>query len=487
MKPHRVFVLIVAFLAFLGAGYAQKAEEGKIPITTSSEEARKEFLQGRELEDKLLVTNSIQHFDKAISLDPDFATAYWERTNVALSPNDFFDHLKKAVALADKVSEGERLLILATEANANGNLQKQKENLEKLTSLYPNDERAHFYLGTFFYGQQGYDEAIDHLKKASELAPGYSIVYNMLGYTYREMEKYSDAEQAFKKYAELIPNDPNPSDSYAELLMKMGRFDESITNYEKALAADPTFASSYNGIAANYMYKGEPQKGAAQVKRLLTIARNDAERRGALFTQTVLYADAGKMNLALSEMEKQYAMGEKAHDVAAMATDLGLKGNILTEMGKYNEAQKAFDKGAKMIEQSNLSQEIKDNVKLGQHYNAAIIALGKKDLKKAMAAATEFRNGAETGKNPNQLRQAHEVMGMIALAEKKYDDAVAELQQASMQNPSNLYRLALAYKGKGDNAKAKEFCTKAAHFYGIPNLNYAFVRAKATKMLAGMK
>ena len=50
----------------------------------------------------------------------------------------------------------------------------------------------------------------------------------MLGYAYRQEGDYANAEQAFKKYIELIPNDPNPYDSYAELLLKMGKFDESI-------------------------------------------------------------------------------------------------------------------------------------------------------------------------------------------------------------------------------------------------------------------
>ena len=39
---------------------------GKIAITTSSEEARKEYLAGRDLQEKLRITDSIQHFDKAI-------------------------------------------------------------------------------------------------------------------------------------------------------------------------------------------------------------------------------------------------------------------------------------------------------------------------------------------------------------------------------------------------------------------------------------
>src|SRR5688572_27455648 len=52
------------------------SSDGKIAITTSSEEARKEFLAGRDLTEKLRLTDSIQHFDKAIALDPNFALAH---------------------------------------------------------------------------------------------------------------------------------------------------------------------------------------------------------------------------------------------------------------------------------------------------------------------------------------------------------------------------------------------------------------------------
>jgi hypothetical protein len=41
-----------------------------------------------------------------------------------------------------------------------------------------------------------------------------------------------------------------------------------------------------------------------------------------------------------------------------------------------------------------------------------------------------------------------------------------------------------AYQAKGDKEKAKEFCAKAAGFNSLPQLNYAFVRAKA-KAAAG--
>src|SRR5262249_34239654 len=92
------------------------ANSGKIAVTTSSDEARKEYLAGRDLQEKLRITDSIAHFDKAISLDPNFALAELNRANVSPTAKEFFDHLNKAVTLSAKASDGERMLIQATEA-----------------------------------------------------------------------------------------------------------------------------------------------------------------------------------------------------------------------------------------------------------------------------------------------------------------------------------------------------------------------------------
>jgi hypothetical protein len=71
---------------------------------------------------------------------------------------------------------------------------------------------------------------------------------------------------------------------------------------------------------------------------------------------------------------------------------------------------------------------------------------------------------------------------MIALEAKDYDAALTELQQSNPQNPYDLYRTCQAYQGKGDTGKAKEFCTKAATFNSLPQLNLAFIRTKAAKV-----
>ena len=224
--------VILAFTATLwtacnnantGGSTSAAANSGKVPITTKSEEARKEFLQGRDLSEKLLAQDSLQHFDKALALDPEFATAELARANNSPTAKEFFDHLNKAVSLADKASDGEKLVILANQAGANGDVTKQKDHLDKLVAAYPNDERAQFALGNYYFGQQEYGPAIEHYKKATELAPNYSPAYNILGYAYRQQSDYANAEQAFKKYVELIPNDPNPYDSYARVAAEDGK------------------------------------------------------------------------------------------------------------------------------------------------------------------------------------------------------------------------------------------------------------------------
>jgi tetratricopeptide (TPR) repeat protein len=466
-----------------GSSSVSNTNTGKIAVTTSSEEARKEYLAGRDLQEKLRVTDSIQHFDKAISLDPNFALAELNRANVSPTAKEFFDHLKKAVTLADKASDGERMLIQANEAGANGNPTKQKDILEKLVAAYPNDERAHFALGGYYFGQQDYKQAISHYKRSTELDPKYSTAFNILGYAYRQDGTYNDAETAFKKYIELIPNDPNPYDSYAELLLKMGRFDEAITQYKKALAIDQNFLNSHFGIAAALTYQGKSSDALAELQKMTDKARNDGERRTALFGQMVVAADGGKLDQALTELQKQYTLGEKSNDIPAMAADLQLKGNILLEMGKYPEAKQAYEQALKMTNDSNLSQEIKDNTSLFHHFNLARVAIGQHDLATAKKETDEFRRGAESAQNSGLIKQAHELAGIIALQEKNYDQAVAELDQSNQQNPGDLYLLGEAYQGKGDAAKAKEWFTKAAKFNSLPALNYAFVRAKAEKAI----
>lgn len=79
------------------------SEGGKIPITAKSEEAKNEFLQGRALAEKLLATDSLPHFDRAIALDPEFAVAELARANASPTAKEFLSTSKKRRAWRTKL------------------------------------------------------------------------------------------------------------------------------------------------------------------------------------------------------------------------------------------------------------------------------------------------------------------------------------------------------------------------------------------------
>jgi tetratricopeptide (TPR) repeat protein len=476
-------------LAFILVGYSSAHAQsgggsGKIPVTTSSTEAKQQYVKGRTLGENLRAHDSREFLTQAAAKDPGMALAHYSLALSAPTAKDFFEHLKQAVARADKASEGERLMILGLQAGANADTKLQRDYYERLVAAYPRDERAHFLLAGAYFGQQNYSKAIAEYQEAVELAPDYAPAYNLLGYAHRANGEYDKAEKAFKKYIALIPNDPNPYDSYAELLMKMGRFDESIAMYRKALATDPHFAPSRFGIASNLMFQGKHEEARAEAWKLHEAARNDGERRTALFGAAVIYADEGKLDKALAELKKEYAVAEKINDAAAMSADLVAMGDVALEAGKPEEARKFYARSLAMQEGSDLSAEVKEDARLNHHYNLGRAALRAGDVTAATEHAKAFLSGATAKNNVGEVQQAHELTGAIALQEKQYDQALEELRQGNQQDPYTLHRIALAYQGKGDQVKAADFFRQAANQHTLPTLNYAFVRAKAKKMKA---
>ncbi len=458
------------------------ARNAKIPVTSASDEARSLYVKGRDLSEQLRNQDARPLFEQAVAKDSTFALAHYNLALTSPTTKEFLQHLSQAVALSNKASEGEQLLIRSLDANAKADPATSLRLAEEIVAKYPQDERAHFNLGNAYNGRQQYDKAVAEYKKAIEINPNYSPVYNSLGYTYRSMDNNAEAEQAFKKYIELVPNDPNPYDSYAELLMKMGRFDESIAQYQKALAIDPGFGNSHIGIASNLMLQGKHDDAIAEAQKLYAAARDDGDRRTAQFAQVVIDADRGRTAQALQRMERLYALGAKSGDTAAMANDASTIGDILLDAGRTAEAQKRYAQSLALVTGSGFPAEVKDDATLGDHYNKARVALATNDLATAKTEADAYMKGSEAKQNDFRVRQAHQLVGMIAQKEKKFDEAIAHYAKANQQDPYVTYMTALAYQGKGDAAKAKQLSERAANDNSLPALNSALVRAKARNM-----
>ena len=466
----------------IGAGEG-KETTGKVPITTQSEEARELYLKGRDLTERLRATDAREFLKQAVAKDEGFALGHLALANTSPSAKEFFASLKRAVELAPKVTDAERDMILGLDAGTRSDPEAQRKHYTKLTATFPDDERVHNLLGGYHFGRQEWASAIEAYEKAVALNPRFSQPYNQMGYAYRSLERYEEAEKAFKKYVELIPDDPNPYDSYAELLMKTGRFQESIDNYEKALAVNRNFVASYVGIGLNRILMGHPDKARETYARLTQIARNNGERRQALVQTAASYVHEGRTDDAIQAVQKMYAIAESDGDKIAMSGDLNLMGNILLEGGRPGDAEAKFAKAVETAQQADVPAEVKEANRRNALASEARVALAKNDVAGARARAKAYAGQAAAKMVPFEVRQSHELFGLIALHEKDYGSAVAELRQANQQDARVLFHLARAYRGKGESQTARETLQKAADFNGL-GFSYSYVRGKAKKMLA---
>jgi tetratricopeptide (TPR) repeat protein len=457
----------------------------EVPITTTSEEARSLYLQGRDLVEKIRFTDGNKYFHQAVDKDPDFALAWLAAANSSATAQEFFDEMKRAVAGASRVSEGEQHMIRGADAGARSDPAAQLDHYTKLAEMFPDDARALNLLAGYHFGTQDYAKAAEIYNRAIVADPKLSTSYNQLGYAQRFLMHYPESEQAFKTYIELIPDDPNPYDSYAELLMKMGRFDESIVQYQKALSIDPNFVPSYIGIANDNMFMGRPGEARESLARLQGVARNDGERRQALTWMAASYLFEGRTKEAMKKVRELRDVAEKGADMASVSGDYQLAGDVLLNTGSPDEALGSYRKAVETIVSANVPEEVKAAVKRNHLYNEARVALAKKDVATAKARTEAYRREVDAKKVPFELRQAHELSGRIATAEGDYPRAIEELGAANQQNPMVVYLSAVAYKKSGDAAKAKEMADKAANFNGL-NLNYAYVRGKAKQMLQSL-
>ncbi len=465
---------------------AQAAQ--KMPITTSSKKALESYLKGRELVENLRAQESRQYFQSAVDEDPGFAVAHLQLAGVQPSAKAFFESIQRAKDLADDVSEAERLWILGFVAGAvEGDPMSQRDMFRELADTYPDDERALSLLAGNYFGQQEWELAVETHRRTAGINPDFAPLYNQLGYALRFLGRYDEAEVVFKKYMALIPTDPNPLDSYAELLMKMGRHEESIEQYRAALAIKPDFIFSHSGIATNLNFLGRYEEARAELRQMYSEAKDDGWRRTALTATALSFIDEGDFDRGVEQYEKQYALAAAIGDTSAMAGDLVLMGFALVEVeGREKEALAKFERATKMVQASSLPEGTRALNRLGFLFNSsrAYVAMG--DVDNARAQAEEYRARIEAGGNQLQGKASHQLFGLIALEERKYALAVEELGQANQQNPYILFFIGEAYAGSGDRARAREFYGKAAHFNGLNSSPQACIRLLAGERLGSL-
>jgi lipopolysaccharide biosynthesis regulator YciM len=173
-------------------------------------------------------------------------------------------------------------------------------------------------------------------------------------------------------------------------------------------------------------------------------------------------------------------------DMAALAAVTSQMGNVLLRGGTGGRRRHALQEQQAIIDKADVPAQVKEQTHRQAIFDEARVALARNDVATAKTRAAAYSSAVSAKQIPFEVRQGHELAGRIALAEKNYPAAVAELKQANQQDPRVLYLTAVALQGSGDAARAKEDGAQAAEFNGL-SATYGYVRGKAKAMITAKR
>jgi tetratricopeptide (TPR) repeat protein len=454
------------------------AQQKRLSVTTASPDALALYQKALDYVENVESESARPLLDQAIQKDPGFAMAYALRAFTGAGFNVARENREKAFSLADKVSPGERLWIMAAQAQSEGDVPKMKQHIVELLKLHPNDPHVAYFAGNASLLVDD-AEALTYFKRATTIEPKFAAPYNQIGYIQLRKGDFGGAEQALKQYIATRPDSANPYDSYAELLLRMGRYDESIAQYEKALTKSPAFAGSLIGIGHNNVFKGNYAKARDSYKRLYDTG-NAPDKASSLYWTAVSFVHEGKQAEAIQALEQQreFAIAEKLTPTAMSAHfDQAW---LLSESGKASDAGSHIDKAEGMIDGAAFTDRAKANWRRQVLLAKALTAAQAKDF--ATAGSTMERAKATmTSDLPTSATQNYEsAIGIIDVLQGKHDAALPHLKRADPEDPYAMFYQAEAMRLKGDAAGAAKMYKKVATS-NQNGLGYALVRARAMK------
>jgi tetratricopeptide (TPR) repeat protein len=463
---------------------AQRGRPAEMTITTSSKEALASYIKARDLLENVELASAKPLLDAAIASDPGFALAYVGLATSGGGSVQFQKNADVAVGLVDKVSPGERHLILALKAQLDNDPAARRKHAEALVKMFPKDKHAHFFAGQVaLTGSNDADRALKHFTQAVALDRGFAAAYNMMGYAHIQLEDRTAAEADFKAYIALRPNNPNPYDSYGELLQRMGRFDESTAQYQMALAKDPSFASSMVRIGDNSLYKGDAAAAREWYRKSLEGSPSDGDRVNALGALRDSYAYEGKTTEALAANEELRTFAQTGAMMPALFNAHMSAALIQLEAGNTAEAKRHITAAQQTGDGETRSPGVKDGERMNAALGLARILSREQDTAGAAAQVEIARTIANSRGISVEQRKLEETRAFLALDRKQYGSALGHFAKGAPDDGYLMYYTAVAHDMKGDRRSASKLYSQAAA-WNQPGLGYALVRMKAVTKAA---
>ena len=251
--------------------------------STADAAASEEYLRGRDCLATFIyhtvqrehLDSSIEHFRRAIEIDPDFALAYSALgssyvNRVLKGLGQAGDHdkaknaFKKALSLDPKLLEArmQMVFIYLTE----GQKQKARTAVEVLREEYPNDPGVQFVRGVVARLDGDYDKALRSYDRMVKLNPGERVLasYNRARIFMYEKD-YDQALRELDQGSELEPEHPMIKVIRACVLFYRGEIHESINIVHDVLIRHPQMDGIRPVLAIALSAQGQHTKANEQL------------------------------------------------------------------------------------------------------------------------------------------------------------------------------------------------------------------------------
>ncbi|HEY9435568.1 MAG TPA: winged helix-turn-helix domain-containing protein [Blastocatellia bacterium] len=212
---------------------------------TDNTEAYEKYLRGRFHQSQNTpssLNRSIEFYEQAIALDPNFAEAYADIADAHIILFNFGARPAEETILQARESVNRALQLDPDLSRAHmshaliqflidHNWAEAEKSLERAIALNPNNADAYHRYAYFLMQMGRFDESLQKAEKACELNPFSNIVQNNIGMTYLCARRYPQAISQLEKTAA-----ENPHFSLPRRLLSIAY--EAVGDMEKAFEAD---------------------------------------------------------------------------------------------------------------------------------------------------------------------------------------------------------------------------------------------------------
>lgn len=442
LKNITILALALGLAAPLSAHHLKKAESSTLPLTTASAQARELYWKGITDYENLYLERCNDDWRAAVKQDPNFALAWaWIAFNSSNS-QEVSDARAKAKALASKATPGEQLMVSWISKVQEGDFLGGITAMNDLIEMYPHDKHVLYLSGNWLLLENSDDQGLRIMEKALAIDKNFPPALNDLAYLYARGRQFDKAFAAMDRYVVLLPKEPNPQDSYGELLRMAGNFEGSLAHYRAALKIDPDFVTSQLGLGDTYALMGNQEQARIEYDKAIRFAHNEADRLTYQMQKAMTYVRDG--NYAEADKEFQ-EIAETGH---AKEQDLQ-EAQALRHLAEYQTDDNIALKHLKLAEEAlshraTISPSDRDEELSRILRTRAVRAAQSGNQQLADQTLHQLETMANGTRNRVIQSSYQGAAGAVLMDQKKYEDAIAHLEE-DQENPFTMNLLVQAY------------------------------------------